>query len=361
MFKLSRRGVQISLGFLWLLDGALQLQHQMFSSAFATQVIEPAIQGQPRFVSGPMNFGVHLLLLHPAIFDALAALTQLGIGALILWKRTLKWGLLASVGWGFVVWIFGEGYGGIFSGHTLLLMGAPGAVIIYILLALAVMPSKKEGKQQHKKQSAAYWLVFVWLILWVGGGVYQMLPGQDTASDVSSMISGMAQGAPGWMASLDNHTANVINGFGGASKTITTCSSGSGGMNMTGAQMAHMSNESCTSTQSDPGYWFILLMATLQFAIGFGVLFSGIWRKLAISLGIVFSLAFWVLGQSMGAYFTGLATDPNSGPLFILLGLAILGCTNLDQKLSKLGKKIEDVMIGKSHHQHRVEAIEPLE
>jgi hypothetical protein len=357
MFKLTKRRVQITLGILWLLDGALQLQHQMFSSAFATQVIDPAIQGQPRFVSGPMNFGVHLFLHSPIVFNALFALTQLGIGALILWKRTIKWGLLASVGWGLIVWIFGEGYGGIFSGHTLLLMGAPGAVIIYVLLALAVMPSKNEDKKDHKKQPIAYWLVFVWLVLWVGGGVYQMLPGQNTASDVSSMISGMADGAPSWMASLDNHTANVINGFGGKSKKITTCTSGSS-MNMTSAQMAHMSNQSCTSTQSDPGYWFILLMTVLQIGIGFSVLFSGIWRKLAISLGIVLSLAFWVVGQSMGAYFTGLATDLNAGPLFVLLGLAILGCTDLDKKLSRLGYKIETVMIGKPNNSHQSEIIQ---
>jgi hypothetical protein len=186
------------------------------------------------------------------------------------------------------------------------------------------------------------------MVLWVGGGIYQLLPGQNSTGDVSAMISGMAQGAPGWMASLDNHTANAINGFGGHSKEITTCSSGSS-MNMTGAQMTHMSNESCSSTQSDPGYWFILLLAALQFAVGFGVLFSGIWRKVAISLGIVLALAFWVLGQSMGAYFTGLATDPNSGPLFVLLGLAILGCTILDQKLSILGKRIEYAMVGKAN------------
>jgi hypothetical protein len=358
MVGLSKRSIQVSLGILWLLDGALQLQHQMFSSAFATQVVEPAIQGQPGFVRGPMNFGVHLFLHSPIIFNALFALTQLAIGALILWRRTLKWGLLCSIGWGLVVWIFGEGYGGIFSGHTLLLMGAPGAVIIYVLLALAVMPSRNEDKPHQKRQSAAYWLVFVWLVLWVGGGVYQMLPGQDTTSDVSSMISGMAQDAPGWLASLDNHTANVINGFGGQSEKITTCSSGSS-MNMTGAQMAHMSNESCISTQSDPGYWFILLIAALQFCIGFGVLLSGIWRKLAIGFGIVFSLVFWVVGQSLGAYFTGLATDPNAGPLFILLGFAILGCTDLNKKLSKLGYKIETIMVGKPDNNHQNKHIEP--
>lgn len=359
MVGLSRRGVQISLGILWLLDGALQLQHQMFSSAFATQVIDPAIQGQPRFVSGPMNFGVHLFLLHPAVFNALFALTQLGIGVFILWKRTVKWGLLSSVLWGLIVWIFGEGYGGIFSAHTLLLMGAPGAVILYAILALAVMPSNKDDKHQ-KKQQPAYWLVFVWIALWVGGGVYQLLPGQNTTTDVSSMITGNSQGAPGWLASIDNHTANVINGFGETKHSSSASNSSSSNMGMTGAQMAHMSNEPYTSTsQSDSGYWFILLLAALQFCIGFGVLLSGIWRKLAISLGIVLSLAFWVVGQSLGAYFTGLATDPSTGPLFLLLGLAILGCTSLNEILSKLAYKIECVIAGKPDSNHQNKHVKP--
>lgn len=59
------------------------------------------------------------------------------------------------------------------------------------------------------------------------------------------------------------------------------------------------------------------------------------------------SLAFWVVGQSLGGYFTGLATDPNSGPLFVLLGFAILACTDLDQKLARLGSDLESFMIGK--------------
>lgn len=353
MIKLSKRGLQVSLGLLWLLDGALQLQHQMFSSAFATQVVAPAVQGQPRFVSGPMNFGIHLFLLHPAIFNALFALTQLGIGVLILWKRTVKLGLISSVLWGLIVWIFGEGYGGIFSVHTLLLMGAPGAVIIYVILALAVIPSKNESKKHQKNRQAAYWLALAWLALWVGGGVYQLLPGQNTTSDVSSMIAGNAQGAPGWLASADTRTANVIKGFGKTNSQSSSSIPASSTMNMTSAQMVHMSNEPYTPTRPDPGYWFILLLAISQFGIGFGVLVSGIWRKLAIALGILLSLVFWVVGQSLGGYFTGLATDPNSGPLFVLLGLAILGCANLDQKLSRLGYKIECAVIGKPDNGYR--------
>ena len=110
---------------------------------------------------------------------------------------------------------------------------------------------------------------------------------------------------------------------------------------MSTMQMAQM------STQAGSGYWFIWLVVLVQLCIGFGVLFKGYWRKLAIGAGIILSLIFWVVGQSLGSYYTGLATDPNTGPLFILLGVAILGCAQLDQKLSRLGRRIEDVLIGK--------------
>ena len=38
---------------------------------------------------------------------------------------------LASVGWGLVVWVFGEAFGSIFAPGLTWLFGAPGAVLIY--------------------------------------------------------------------------------------------------------------------------------------------------------------------------------------------------------------------------------------
>jgi hypothetical protein len=347
MIKLSIRGVQISLGSLWLLDGLLQLQHQMFTSNFATQVITPASQGQPRFVSGPMHFGIHVFLLHPAVFNTLFAFIQLSLGALILWKRTVRLGLLLSIPWAFIVWVFGEGYGGIFSLHTLLLMGAPGAASIYLILAIASMPPQDEKKKPRQKQQAAYWLAVVWTVLWVSGGIYQLLPGQDSTDDVSSMIASNAQTAPDWLASADNTTSNFIHNLGQSSSSSQTQSQYMGNMNMTSAQMTHMTNEVNVPVESGEGYLSILLFSFLLFCIGVGVLFAGRWRSLAIYGGILLSLLFWVVGQSLGGYYTGLATDPNSGPLFVILGLAILGCVTLDQKLAAMGNKIQNVLIGK--------------
>jgi hypothetical protein len=357
MLRITKRGVQIILGILWLLDGMLQFQHQMFTSSFATQVITPAMQEQPGFVTWPMHLGVKIFLMHPAVFNLLFALTQLGLGVLILSKSTVKLGLMLSLPWALIVWMFGEGYGGIFSAHTLLLMGAPGAVIIYAVLALAAMPSHYQ-KKSRKNDQVAYWLAIVWLILWVGGGVYQLMPGQDSTSFVSSMISANAKVAPHWLASIDIRTAKVIQDFGKNDKP-TVPKQNINAMYMTNAQMTHMTSELVTSPRSNQGYLFILVLAILQFCIGFGVLIPGTWRKLAISIGILLSFTFWFVGQSLGGYFTGLATDPNTGPLIIILGLAILGCANLDQKLSRLGDKIESIMTGKPIHKISHEGIDP--
>jgi hypothetical protein len=320
----TKRGIQIALGILWLLDGALQLQHQMFSSAFATQVIAPAGQGQPIVVYGPINFEIHTLLMHPAIFNAIFAAVQLALGILILNKKTAKLGLLSSVFWGLGVWYMGEGLAGILSGHSMLLTGAPGAALIYVLLALAVLPRKKIDKKSSQKP--AYWLAFVWAVIWIGGAIFQLLPGQNTVSDVASSISGLAGGgSPGWLSALQIHVSNTILGFSPAavSQMNSQMSMASGHMNI-----MLISNHST-------GYWFILLLAIVEAFIG-GLLFLPlVYRRVAIGLGIIVSLVFWVIGQSLGAYYSGLATDPSTAPLIILLGIALIGTGKVDYKVLK--------------------------
>jgi hypothetical protein len=329
--KITKRGIQITLGLLWLLDGALQLQHQMFTSSFAHNVIAPAAQGQPVVVSEPIHLGVRIILSHPAIFDACFALIQLAIGAAILWKRTITYGLAGSVIWGLLVWFAGEGLSGIASGHTTLLMGAPGAALLYAIIAVAVFP-RQGSKKKHGDTQPAYWLAIVWAILWVGGGIFQLLPGQNSISDLSSMITGSISGAPRWLVIVDTHVAHLVNSFG----TTTTSMAG---IHMSTLQMAQM------PTKPGSGYGLILFLALLQSLIGLAIFVPRYGRNIAIAVGIVLSLLFWIVGQSLGGYYTGLATDPNTAPLFILLGIAILGCTQLDQKLSRLFHRIEDALV----------------
>ena len=49
-----RRGLQIALGGLWLLDAALQYQLSMFTRTFPAMMLAPAGMGEPAFVSGPV-------------------------------------------------------------------------------------------------------------------------------------------------------------------------------------------------------------------------------------------------------------------------------------------------------------------
>lgn len=312
--QVTRRGVQVALGFLWLLDGLLQLQHQMFTSAFVTQVITPAADGQPRLVTGIMHFWMTIFLQHPAVWNTVLALIQLGIGALLIWRPTVRLGLLCSMLWGVFVWYVGEGLGGILSGHTLLFMGAPGAALLYVILSLAVVPPDDNEKPKKEHRFPAAWLAFAWALLWVGGAIYQLLPGQNTISGLEAMIAGNAQGAPRWLAALDTHLVNLI------------------------ANIA-------TPNAQGNGYWMILMFAIIQVAIGIGVFARKSTREFAVCTGIAVSILFWVVGQSLGGYWTGLATDPSTAPLIVLLAFAILGQPTIDRELPKLYKKLEKFFI----------------
>jgi len=332
-FMFTRRHVQIALGCLWLLDGLLQFQHQMFTSAFVTQVIAPAAAGQPIFVAGPMHFFMHIFLMHPALFNLGPAIGQSAIGLAILWKRTAKWGLIASVVWGLFVWAVGEGYGGIFGWQTSLIMGAPGAALIYVILALASLPPK-DSEQQASEEPAAFWLVFAWMLFWVGGELLQLTAkGMNTTADIKSMVLSNASGVPAWMANVDAGTASFINKFGTYTKPMAL------GQHMSMMQMAQM------PIQSGSGGWFVVLLSIVMLFVGLGVFLRGKVRTIAITLGIILSLIFWVVGEQMGTYYSGTATDPNSGPLFVVLGIAILGCTNLDVCLGRFARKVQDIIV----------------
>ena len=57
--------------------------------------------------------------------------------------RLVPAGPLAGVGWGLVVWVFGESFGGVFAPGLTWLFGAPGAVLVYVVAgALIALPKR---------------------------------------------------------------------------------------------------------------------------------------------------------------------------------------------------------------------------
>ena len=277
-----RRGLQLALGALWLLDGALQLQPLMFTRGFVTQILMPAYMGSPAGVTGPaLAFG-RLVLHDPAGWDAAFAVTQLLLGLGILYRRTRRAALAASIGWALAVWWFGEGLGGVLSGTASPLTGAPGAVVLYALLAVLAWPGRAAGPVAAGSPLGRRAAGLLWLLLWASSAYFLLQPANRTPFALHNAVAGLATGEPGWLAGLDRAVAGAVAG---------------------------------------PGAAISITAAVLCLAIGAGVLWPRTTRP-AVLLAAAFALVIWVFGENLGGLVSGQATDPNSGPLLILLAAA---------------------------------------
>lgn len=286
--RIGRRGVQVALGLLWLIDGALQLQPFMFSPKFSAQVLLPAGSGQPAWVSAVVGVFARQVAVHPAAWNAGFAAVQLALGACLLLPRLVRPALLASGLWAAGVWWLGEGFGGLWSGHASLITGAPGAVVLYAVLAAAAWPPPGRGEGRDRPgQPVAAWFPLAWLVIWLGGAWLQLLPGQNRPADLSAEISNSG-GAPGWLAHAEALAASAA-GHGGA--------------------------------------LLFTVVVTLMAAVGVTGWRPGRLRAASAAVGAGLALVFWMIGENFGELYSGHATDPGSGPLLVVMALALLGTT----------------------------------
>ena len=197
-----RRGLQITLGLVWLLDAALQYQPYMFTRDFVTQIIAPTAAGNPMVIAHPLTWAAHIMLHHIALYNAIFATIQLGLALGMFWPRTVKAALAASVVWSLSVWWFGEGLGGILTSPTSdPFMGAPGGVILYAFIAILVWPRDHETSEEPTIQSVATMSPIgaraanvLWLSLWLSS-IYMLLqPVNRAPHSLGSMITGMRGG-----------------------------------------------------------------------------------------------------------------------------------------------------------------------
>jgi hypothetical protein len=282
---ITRRHLQVALGLFWLLDGALQAQPFMFTRGFATQVIAPVGEGQPGFVSAPVHWASTVIAAHPVAWNVPFAAIQLLLGIGLLAPRTARVALAASIAWALGVWYLGEGLSGLASGHASLITGAPGSALIYALLACAAWP-----RRDASREGPAPWLPFAWAVLWVGAALFQALPGQNSGTAVASALTEGSSEGPAWLGTLD--------------KSVGTW----GGRH---------------------GLLVVTLLVAAEALIGVGALARRT-KTPAVALGLALTLTLWVLGQHLGALYTGQATDPNSGLVLAFMATALLaGSRNL--------------------------------
>jgi hypothetical protein len=273
----TRRKLQLALGACWLLDGILQFQPSMFTKAFP-EMLAGSAAGNPAFVAGPVTWSAALITHHLVVLGAVFAAIQVALGLGIAWRPTVRLALAASVLWSLAVWFLGEGLGGVLAGQASLADGAPGAVILYALLAVLLWPAEKERPARFIAARAVgeKTALTLWTVLWASMAYFALQPG------LGGEIKDMAAGQPTWVSWPVTHTASLLSG----QAPLTA----------------------------------ILLAAALAVA-AVGVWLPARTARAAIVLALVLAVFLW-LAQGFGALFTGAATDPNSGPLLILLALA---------------------------------------
>jgi hypothetical protein len=280
-----RRGLQLALGGIWLLDGLLQYQSFMFSKGFS-QMIGGTASGNPGVVASPITWNATLVEHHTVLLNSIFATIQLLLAIGIAWRRTVRLALAASIAWALGVWWFGEGLGMVLTGSASPVNGAPGAVIIYALLAVLLWPGDRAGKPAPFTAARAVGAPVaraLWLVLWLSLAYFALLPGNRAPQALNGMIAGMESGEPGWLAALDRGAASLV---------------------------AH------------EGLAASIVLAIALVIVAVGVHLPPSAAKASLVLAIVVAGSIWVFGEAFGAILAGGATDPNSGLLLILLALA---------------------------------------
>jgi cytochrome oxidase Cu insertion factor (SCO1/SenC/PrrC family) len=321
----ARRVLRIGFGLFWLLDGLLQLQSAM-PLGMPTGVLAPSATSSPGWVHHVVNVGVTIWTHHPVQAAAAAVWIQLGIGAALLLAPRGGWSRFAGLtatGWGLVVWVFGEAFGGIFGQGTSWLFGAPGGVLFYCAAgALVALPesawSNPKIGRLILRATGAFFIGMAVLQAWPGRGFWQGSARGKNAGTLTTMVRQMAHsGQPGWLSA-------TVRAFG------------------------HL--------DASHGWAVNLIVVFLLAATGVA-LCTARFRLMrpAMYVAVALCVADWVLVQDMGV-FGGVGTDPNSMLPMVLVFVS--GYLAIVRVPAPVGVSIEDAA---AHAMTVPQAIAPMD
>jgi cytochrome oxidase Cu insertion factor (SCO1/SenC/PrrC family) len=293
----GRQVLRIGFGLLWLLDGVLQAQPGM-AAGLPSQVIEPTAASSPTWVQHLVNWAGTTWSYHPIQAGAATVWIQAGIG---LWLLAAPRGTasrlagLASAGWGLMVWVFGESFGGIFAPGLTWLFGAPGAALAYCAAGVLVaLPERSWRTPRLGRAVLAGFGVFLAgmavLQAWPGRGFWQGISGREPGT-LTGMVQTMAQ------TSQPRFIADLVSGFG--------------------------------SFIGRHGFAVnLFVVAALGVIAAAFIIGRPAVTRPALAAFVALCLADWVLVEDMGI-FGGLGTDPNSMIPMVLLAGGYLAVTRV--------------------------------
>jgi hypothetical protein len=248
----------------------------MFRQDFVNNVLVPNLTSQPPFLHGIVSAGIYVWSLNPMLSDIAAALLQITIGVLMLFPlsdRRFKIGAYASIVWGVIVWFCGEGAGLLLTGTASFYTGAPGAVLLYVLLAILLLVPEKINLQWLPR--IAGWTLIAGAALQLQSVFWTKDGAQGTA--MAAMMESMR-----FLKVFPMYISNLL------------------GLNPAAAN--------------------ILLIVT-PLTIGLLLLLKP--NRITGSIALGFLLLIWWVGQDFGMLSSGTGTDPNTAPLIALFILPL--------------------------------------
>jgi YVTN family beta-propeller protein len=288
---ITRRGLQIALGLLWLFDGILQFQPSMFSPYFYGMMFNMSPAAPPGWLFDIQSRFWPTVESHAVLANAVFASLQVVLGLGLLWRRSARLALAVSVPWALGVWLFGEAAGGLFVQGANALIGAPGAALLYAVTAVMLWPRRADTGRTVA--AGGLWgraANLLWVVLWMGTAALEAEALNRTASYASTAVDSAGTGGPAWITHFSHAVAGLIGSHGPVAA---------------------------------------LAMGVAQAAIGLGIL----WRRTrpaALLAGVALALFYGIVGQDVGGVFSngfGIlysgATDPGTAPILVIFALAL--------------------------------------
>src|SRR5580692_3452163 len=218
----ARTYLRWGFGAIWLIDGILQFQVSM-PLGLANNVISPLTANTPSWLHSLMVHGIYLWNSHPINLAVGTAWLQVGIGLAILVSNGITGRIagLVSAGWASLVWLIGNGAGGIFVTGASFLFGWPGATFFYAMAGVWLFLKPETFRRRFSVVTLRVIAVIVAL-----GAVLQLLPSTEfwhggNTNALTAMTSFMTKIAqPHWVAWLSRGTGTIAGSIGGGFNLI---------------------------------------------------------------------------------------------------------------------------------------------
>lgn len=284
LVRSMKRTILWGLGLLWLADTLLQAQPRMFTFDFVSDIMKPSIAVSPDFLTNLSSWAINTVTPYIGVLNWLFIAIQGTIAGLLLlgliWQRErlVVAGLILSIAWTFPVWVVGEGTSGVFTGSATMLTGAPGSVLCYGLLAVFCLLPDRYWDISRRFCLPRDALAVIFLL---GAAAQILTPAYWGEDGIPSLLQGQAAMAPSWMA--PSLRAGVM------------------------------------ATRHVPGLWNAALAVSLA-ACG-ALLIGRKPRRAGFVLLCVVLAVLWYWGQAIGGIFSGMGTDPNTPPVFLLMAV----------------------------------------